>query len=603
MTIRIVESILATAGLLSAILISPPEATAQMFTRISTGPAVTDGGASRSVNWIDFDNDGHLDLYVSNGLRGGQPDYIYRNNGDGSFQKITQGPIVNNAQPSVGGTWGDYDNDGDPDCFVVAWYDSNSSLYAGSGTGTFTQIDTGAAVTARGYSEAASWGDYDNDGLLDLCVTNSASALNNRLYHNDGDGYLVASAGSSPVTDQNTSRGVNWVDYDNDGDADLFVANEESENNSLYRNMLTETGSSTFSKITAQNIVTDGGSSWSGSWGDYDNDGDQDLFVANWGGQKDFLYRNNNDGSFTRVVDDTLVNEIGWSASSGWGDMDNDGDLDLFLTSAYGSGQLRNSLYRNLLIETGDAHFEKVDTGSVVTDLGWSYGCSWGDYDEDGDLDLFVAKTFNENENNALYRNDNVNGNHFLQILCRGVQSNRSGIGAKVLIRATISGNTVWQMREVSGQGGYAAQNLEQHFGLGDVASIDSLKIEWPSGVVDVYTNVAVDRRIVAKEGEGITTSVPEEGGSEPQGFRLQQNYPNPFNPSTSIRFSLSKPEYAVLEVFDLLGREVATLAEDSYSAGTFTAVWNAGQVQSGFYFYRLTAGEHAETRRMLLLR
>ncbi len=533
-------------------------AKSQTFTRITAGAIVNDGGASRSVNWVDYDNDGYLDLFVSNGLEGGQNNFLYHNNHDGTFTKITTGPLVTGHAPSDGSSWGDYDNDGDLDAVVVAWYDSSNAFFQNNGGGAFTQILSGPIVNDRGYSETCTWGDYDNDGYLDLYVSNSGAPSVggpkvNFLYHNNHDGTFTKMTTGTVVADAFYSRGATWVDYDNDGDVDLFVVNERGQNNTLYKNMLRETGTATFTKITVGSIVNDGGNSMSASWGDADNDGDLDVFVANgWPASSlSLFYLNNGDGTFAKVLNDTIVKSSDFYMGSVWADFDNDGDLDLFVTTAYGPSASRNFLYKNKLIETGTLSFERIGVGDIVNDLGNSYGCAWGDYDRDGDLDLFVAKTLNENENNALYRNDNNNGNHWLEVRSVGNLSNRSGIGAKIRIKATINGQQRWQLREVDGQSGYCGQNLDQHFGLGNASVIDSMKIQWPSGGVDVYTNVAVDRIVTAREGAG-PMPVDDRHGSIPMDFDLLQNYPNPFNPDARISYRVRDVGFLSLKVYDM---------------------------------------------------
>ncbi len=594
---------------ITLLFLSASESIPQSFTKINTGAIVNDGGASRSVNWVDYDNDGYLDLFVSNGLEGGQENFLYHNDHNGTFTKITTGPLVTGLSPSDGASWGDYDNDGDLDAVVVAWYDSMNAFYDNNGNGTFNQIVAGPVVNDRGYSETCNWGDYDNDGYLDLYVTNSGSpSLGgprvNFLYHNNHDGTFSKVTTGEIVTDAFYSRGASWVDYDNDGDIDMFVANERGHNENLYRNMLKENGTATFTKITTGSPVADGGNSMSGSWGDVDNDGDLDLVVTNgWPSASfNFFYLNNGNRTFTRVLNDTLVKTAGYHVGSAWGDIDNDGDLDLFIATAYGPSASKNLLYKNMLRENGSLSFQRIGTGAIVNDLGYSYGCAWGDYDRDGDLDMFVAKTLNENENNALYRNDNSNGNHWFVVRCVGVSSNKSGIGAKIRIKATIGGQATWQLREVDGQSGYCGQNLDQHFGLGDATIIDSMKIEWPNGTVDTYTNIAVDRISTAREGAGLT-GIDEKQGSIPTDFKLLQNFPNPFNPSTKIGFRLQASGFTTLRVYNPLGQEVRTLVNNWMSPGEHEVSFDASELSSGVYYYSLQANALHESRKMLLLR
>jgi len=288
------------------------------------------------------------------------------------------------------------------------------------------------------------------------------------------------------ISDGGRSHGGSWADYDDDGDLDIFVANYNGNNNYLYTN----NGDGSFTKVTSDIVVNDCGSSVGASWGDYDNDGDLDLFVPNDFGENNFLYNNNGDGSFTKVTSGIVVNDGGRSAGSGWGDFDNDGDLDLFVANFSGT----SSLYENI----GNGNFTKIVSGPIVTDIGDSRGVAFCDYDIDGDLDVIVTNS--QNEDNFLYAN-NGNSNHWINIKCVGSISNYSAIGTKVKIKSIINGNSIWQMTEISGQTGRLGQNsLNTEFGLGDATIIDSVQIEWPSGVIQILTDVSVDQFITIVE-------------------------------------------------------------------------------------------------------
>ncbi len=467
----------------------------QQFTKIESLDPVTDGGDSRSVNWIDYDNDGDPDLFITNGPKAGENNLFYENNGDGTFTKIDSLEITKDKAPSDGSTWGDYNNDGHADLFVANWYGKNNLLYLSSGNNTF-QVIEGKPSTGGGYSESGSWSDYNNDGFLDLFVANSNGDLKNYFYQNNRDESFTKLSGN-PISDITAhSRHMDWADYDNDGDLDLFVPNEENENNLLIKS----NGDGTFTQVTDGEIVNNKGSSFGSSWADYDNDGDLDLFVANWGNQNNFLYKNNGDETFVRINEGIIVNDKGFSIGTAWGDIDNDGDLDLFVTNGFSSGATNNLLYFN----NNDGTFIK-DSSIVSMDGGWSYGAGFGDYNRDGYLDLAVAKCFNANENNALFLN-NGGSNNWILLKLKGTVSNASAIGAVVKVKVEFGEKSVWQMRTVSGQSGYCGQNLELHFGLANASQIDSMVIKWPSSQQDIFTNVSVNQVKLIKE-------------SVPQGF------------------------------------------------------------------------------------
>lgn len=596
---------------LSALFLFGQLSAAQTFTRITTGFPALDRGASRSVNWVDVNGDSHPDLFVTNGLESGENNMLYLNNGPDSmfsFTKVDSDPIMQDAGRSDGSSWADIDNDGDVDAFVVNWYGDDNLMYRNNGDGTFVQAAGEIPVIDRGYSETCSWGDMDADGNIDLYVTNSGHTgigpQPNFLYRNLGAGQFEKVTTGPAVTDASYSRGANWVDYDGDSDLDLYVANERNQANQLYRNRLVEDGAFSFERVTTGDIVTLAASSWSASWADYDNDGDQDLFVANgWpSGQNDHLFANNGDGSFTRVTTGPVVTDAAFTSSGAWGDYDNDGDLDLFVTTAYSGVPTANRLYQNRLTETGTATFDRILTGEIVTETGYSYGTAWDDFNRDGFLDLFVARTLNEDEDNLFFRNDGGNGNHWLRIQCNGTLSNRSAIGTKIRIKTTSGGIPSWQTRTMEGQTGYCGQSLTPHFGLSDATIVDSLIVYWPSGTVDVMTGVSVDTLLAISEGQ--TVSVDETGIDVPQRIRLHQNFPNPFNPSTVIRFELPETRHVALDLFDILGRHVASLVNDDHPAGVHSVVLSADKLQSsGVYTYRLVSGSLVTSRKLLYLK
>lgn len=581
---------------------------AQDFAKVSPSVIDFESAASRSVNWIDYDNDNDLDLFITTGKQGGDDNLLYRND-NGIFVRIYDQPIVNDSLPSDGSSWGDFNNDGLPDLCVVNWYNKPALLYTNNGGGNFTFKSASPVTNQNGYSETCTWGDYDNDGLIDLFITNSAGTNHrNYLYRNTGNGNFLRVDTGIVVSEIGRSRGANWVDIDNDRDLDLFVCREINQNEYLYRN----NGNGYFTKITDSPLTTNAGESWSGSWGDYDNDGDLDVFVTNSGNQNNFLYRNEGDFNFTKITNDPIVSEPGYNAVSGWGDYDNDGDLDMFITQAYVGPSFTqkavNKLYKNLLMESGSASFQKITAGEIVSDSGYSYGFAWGDYDNDGDLDVAVANTFDENQKNALYKNELSNGNKWISITCKGTSTNRSAIGTKVRVKATINGNSVWQLQEVDGQSGYCGQNLMLHFGLGNSNVIDSIKVEWPAGGDQYFTNVTVNQSVTIIE-NGTLISVGENTIEQPQDFKLHQNFPNPFNPSTVINYELTSFSNVELKVYDILGNEVETLVNDLKQPGIHSVSFNGSSYPSGVYYYRLDVrnsegvASSSESKKMIMLK
>lgn len=569
---------------------------AQSFSRISSSTVVSDIGGFLGTAWGDYDNDGKVDLFVANFNGRNQ---LFHNNGNGSFTKITMGEIATDLAGSYSGSWGDYDNDGDLDLFV-ANMSSVNFLYRNDGN-ILTRVKEGGIVADKGAFQSGSWGDYDNDGYLDLFVANDGQK--NFLYHNNRDG-TFSKITSGPVVNDIASSVVGlWADYDNDGDLDLYVVNGtfSMQKNALYRNE----SNGIFTKITEGAIVNDVEGSTGGSWGDYDNDGDLDLYICNSvNNARNSLYKNNGDGTFQKPIkNEAIIADMGHSVGCSWIDYDNDGDLDLYVVNVFGA---TNQLYQN----NGNGAFSKITSGEIVNDVSLSFGCSWADFDNDGDQDVIVT---NGGFNGQLFRNffyrNNGNNNKWISIQCRGIVSNASAIGAVVRVKASINGNAVWQMQQISGQNSYLGQNsLDAEFGLGDATAIDSVVINWPSGKKQVLTNVATNQFLKIEEASTVLAIEEQNDISPSAGYRLSDNYPNPFNPETTIEYELSTAGSVRLEVYNLLGQKIKTLVDQNQVAGAYRVAWNGNnefgeQMASGIYLYRIATNEFQATKRMLLHR
>jgi len=575
---------------------------AQNFTQIVL-PG--DNGWTEGGNWIDYDDDGDLDLFLPNNRRSPNFNFLYRNDGNDVFAKVDTGIIVTDIVMSESGTWGDYDNDGDLDLFVAdGGFDLPrfNSLYRNEGGGYFVEITSTPLSSESSFSTSSGWADYDNDGDLDLYCANLQLASNpsqqtspDFLYQNNGDGTFTKRTTGVIATTLTRSFGISWSDYDNDNDVDLFVCN--GSGNILYRN----DGDGILTRMTASQvgaIASDGGG-LACSWGDYNNDGFQDLFVGRFGAN-DLLYQNNGNGTFTKITTGAIVtNSSERAEGSAWGDFDNDGDLDLIVGNG-GASFGTNYLYRN----DGNGAFTRITSTEITGLQGCYVGTTWGDYDNDGDLDLFMGNF--SGKSSSIFRNDQ-SGNSWLNVQCIGTTSNRSAIGTKVRVKAVINGEEVWQLREISGQTGYNAQNsLRAHFGLGEAVRVDSLVVEWPSGTVDVFSDFLPNKFTTVTEG-GTITGVQAVTVNEVADFRLGQNYPNPFNPTTTIEYELTNDSQVVLQVYNLLGQQTRTLVNQSQPPGMHSAVWDGrndlGQMtSSGIYIYRLQVGSFTQTRKMIFL-
>ncbi len=500
------------------------------FTDVAQEAGITNQSLnSVAVAWGDYDNDGDLDLYVAHGLWGTAavergPNVLYRNNGDGTFTYATDEADLGNVKNQGGWFAGfmDYDNDGYPDLYVESGIPQHT-FYHNNGDGTYTDVTREIGIEIPGsYGDAgATFGDYDSDGDLDIYFTNVGMGgvlYENMFYENNGDGTFTDATDRSGLG--NTPMGIDAAsgDYDNDGDLDIYLANalgnadrlagNEPQPATLYRN----NGDGTFTDVAQEAGVSMERDSKGAISFDYDNDGDLDIYVGGISPAVSSLYRNNGDGTFTDVAREAGV-LVGYAYSLTAGDYDNDGYMDIFV--------MPWSASRALFHNNGDGTFTDVSReAGVWRQRGNAGGCAFADYDNDGDLDLYVA---NYNSTDILYCN-NGSDNNWLRIKPVGTMSNIDGIG----VRATVQAGALYMMREINNGNSRGQHELVAHFGLGKNARADSVEVRWPSGQVDVLQNVPANQFILLKEGVGIvetriavrvTSISPREGrvtGGEP---------------------------------------------------------------------------------------
>jgi hypothetical protein len=499
--------------------------------------------------FLDFDNDGWMDLFLVNS---GPCDFwtppkpvrnaLYRNNRDGTFTDVTEKAGVSGGTFGMGVAVGDYDNDGWPDIFVTSY--GRCILYKNDHDGTFTDVTEKAGLASPGWTTSAVWFDYDNDGHLDLfvcsfvdygakqklacgdnqlgshyyCIPRVFRGTPSFLYHNNGDGtFTEVSKGTDIARALGKGLGVVATDINNDGRMDLFVANDTVQN-FLFVNRGPDASEKTqWEEIALQAEVgfSDNGQARSGMGvdaADLENDGWQDLFVANVDQEMFSVYHNNKDETFTDVAH---VHGVAQATRllSGWGlkyfDYDNDGAVDLILANGHPDDMIdrysKQVHYKEplLLFHQGpDGKLKNVssEAGSAFGKFFPARGLAVGDYDNDGALDVVIATNGGPP---VLLKNKAAQGNNWLGLKLEGVTCNRDAIGARILWKAA---GKLRQRLKNNGGSYLSSHDPREVLGIGAATQIDELEIHWPapSKRVEKLTNLAPNRYIRIVEGKGI---------------------------------------------------------------------------------------------------
>jgi hypothetical protein len=546
------------------------------FAMIKYGPA--------GITAADYDNDGLYDLLIPDGVA----TKLFRNKGNGKFEDVTAKAGLAGLDGVSVALFADFDNDGFKDLFVSRTFKPNQ-LFHNNGNGTFTDVTAKSGIGEDCCTTVASWADYDNDGYLDLYVGRyldprldipttfyARNGLHNQLYHNNGNGTFTNVTEKAGVGEVGLCLGSVWGDYNDDGYPDLYVVNDFGRK-TLYRN----NGNGTFTDVTAKSGTLAYGAGMNASMGDYDNDGKLDIYVTNirsdeaWYAEwptvgrymlnswrqgvwitdmplyfqifrqsglnfikvfqdmasGNHLLRNKGDGTFEDTTAKNNANPLGWFWGASFADFDNDGWQDIYAADGWVYNDkdteieldfLNNVVSEQKLYKTGilfdpahfghtswhgwehnrylrnrgDGSFEEVGRAAGNDLLLNSRGVAVADFWNRGVMDIAVSAS---TDKHALLRNDVGVGRHWLQVELVGVKSNRDAVGARVSIKV----NGKPQMREIVLGDGYGSQNsLRQHFGLGEGIAADELTVKWPrSGIVQTFKNVAGNRIVQITEG------------------------------------------------------------------------------------------------------
>ena len=502
------------------------------FYDVATDTGLVINNHSGGVIMEDFDGDGLLDIMVSSS---GPRDQLrlFHNNGDGTFTEKTSEAGLTGEVGGLNIVVTDYNNDGHPDVLVLrgGWWGQNGkypmSLLRNNGNGTFDDVTEAAGLLSLHPTQTAAWADYDNDGCLDLYVGHEANTTENhpsQLFHNNHDGSFTEVAAANGLADMGFVKGVAWGDFNNDGRPDLYVS-VKGKGNHLFRNdgPLDPTHPAPdhwkFTDVTAQAGVAEPMHSFATWFFDYDNDGWPDIYVSGFyvdtlndiaafqlglpnKAELPRLYHNNRDGTFTDVTKQVKLDRAILVMGSNFGDLDNDGWLDIYLGTGdvpYAS-LLPNRMFRN---NQGKA-FQDVTTSGDFGHLQKGHGVAFGDIDNDGDEDVFEemgGAAAGDRYPSVLYENPG-HGNHWVTLELEGVKTNRPAFGARI----DVSVKTATGMRHIYRTVGYGSSfggnPLRQHIGLGKAERISMIEVSWPtSKLVQKFYDLPADRAFHLREG------------------------------------------------------------------------------------------------------
>jgi hypothetical protein len=543
-------------------------------TSLGVGVSYGDSTYGGGVSFCDFDNDGWDDITYSS--TDGQEVYFYKNNNGTSFSLVDFG--MNDVYRTKQVIWVDYDNDGDKDFFATSISGLNK-FYMNDGSMNFTDItDSCGLFTVNLFTYGASFGDIDNDGDLDVFISNRDDVgyvQSNKLYKNDSGVFTDITTDSGISLDADLSYCSAFFDYDNDGDQDIYVAVDKLKKNRLYQN----NGDETFTDVSDSSgagIIID---AMSTTIGDYNNDGWFDIYITNTlaGNQ---LLKNNGDGTFTNTSASVGTEFLSVAWGSVFLDADNDSDIDLYVSGVLnGSSLLPSAFYEN----QGDNTF-LIPTGiGFGNDTRESYSNAIGDFNNDGLPDIIVM---NDIDNNFLWENTTSNSNNWLKLKLQGVTSNKDGIGSRIEVSA---GGKIQYRYTLCGEG-YLGQNSKSEFvGVGNAIIIDQVKITWLSGTVDIFENIAPNQTLTITEGQSLSVDEFNEVGLN--------IYPNPVKNKLQIRLHNNfNIETKSIELSSLLGNRVLskTFTDSSVEIDT-------KKLPSGVYLLKCLIGGQLITKKVLV--
>jgi len=537
-------------------------------------------GRSYGTSLGDYDNDGDDDLYIARHKGSNNHSHLLlKCRANGSFVDVTEEVGLPYIGTPHQGMWGDMDNDGDLDLFVIC-RDEPNLLYRNDG-GTFTDISAASGLNA--YVRASKAGmvvDVNNDSYVDFYVANIYT--DNELWMNNGDGTFTDETVERGVNDNQIAMGSTTFDYDNDGDQDLYLTHDGNQEYILFENdgngYFTDVGEASGTNYAGQGMGVD--------VADINNDGWMDIYITNL--SSNTLFINNGDKTFTDVSDESMTTDPGMGWGLAFTDIDNDGLRDIYMANDSYFSPNPNRLYHNM----GEHVFEELAEGTPMESMLGGYGVSCGDFNNDGREDIFLANS-GDNDANQLFRNDTQNDYNYVKIRLKGTTSNVAAIGTRVEVTA---GGVLHIDDVTSGMSYSSSSSLVIHFGLGMADMIENLTVRFPSGEVMEFTDLAVNSTYTVTEGEELSTGIQ---AILPNSATWSVR-PTLISDAATISLHLKEKSQTSLAVYDVAGQLIESVFVGELVTGNYDFTLNSNDLPKGILFVELWVNGIQETRKIV---
>lgn len=554
------------------------------FKEVSQSIGIGDHANNYGMALCDYDGDGLEDIYVSR--RSGE-NKLYKNLGQMRFEELAKKAGVNYSGGTRTSIWADFDNDGFPELYLGNDR-SLDILYRNNANGSFTDISKESGIINPFNTFSVNVSDVNLDGLLDIYISNFRDE--NVLYLNQGNLKFSLATHLYKLTDPQKSMANIFFDYDNDGDQDLYLVHDGYEPNILMQNQLTppflDRSEISKTNYSGQGMGVDAA--------DINNDGWMDIYITNL--FENVLLLNNGDGSFKDITLSSGVGDIGMGWGVSFADVDNDGFVDIYVCNDSHFSPHSNKLFRN----KGDLSFEEISVASKVADMQGSYACICGDLDLDGNMDLLVANTASQ-DRVQIYQNLGT-GQHWIGFKLEGDKANRQAIGARISFKDE---HGMMHYDEITGGNGFAGQNSQfLHFGIAKARQIEDLKIYWSNKDSQAITSLKSDQYYLIKQGhepisfKDLTTASDELTIEREKSLEV---FPNPIDRQSELYFILDEKTKVRYSIWNLNGQKIFESYEEHLEKGVHVISPKAVILPQNVYIIRFNLNNKIFLKKIVL--